>query len=71
MALGEGKFSQRQIRTGIESEGQVEIVDGLKEGEMIVVSAQFLIDSEASLKASFQRMQTTPEESVDSMEMTP
>ncbi len=71
IALGDGRFSQRQVQTGIESEGQVEIVDGLDEGESIVVSAQFLIDSEASLKASFQRMQSPTEESIDTMEMKP
>jgi Cu(I)/Ag(I) efflux system membrane fusion protein len=71
LAEGKGKFSQRTIKSGIESEGWIEIVEGLNEGEEVVVSAQFLIDSEASLKASFQRMQATKEESSSSMEMTP
>tara|TARA_R110000782_G_scaffold123126_10_gene214574 strand:- start:388 stop:1755 length:1368 start_codon:yes stop_codon:yes gene_type:complete len=71
ISLGEGRFSQRKIQTGIESEGEVEIVSGLEEGDMVVNSAQFLIDSEASLKASFQRMQSTTEEIVDSVETAP
>lgn len=36
---------------------QVTVLSGLQEGDEIVTSAQFLIDSEASLKASFARMQ--------------
>lgn len=71
LAEGQGKFSQRTIKLGIESEGWVEIVEGLDDDDEVVVSAQFLIDSEASLKASFQRMQATEEESGSSMEMTP
>lgn len=71
LAQGQGKFSQRTIKTGIESEGWIEIVEGLNDEDEVVVSAQFLIDSEASLKASFQRMQTTEENSGSAMEMTP
>jgi len=56
VALGGGRFKPVRVRTGIETGGQVEILSGLKEGDEIVVSAQFLIDSESSLQASFQRM---------------
>lgn len=56
VALGGGRFKPVRVRTGIEMGGQVEILGGLKEGEQIVVSAQFLIDSESSLQASFRRM---------------
>ncbi len=57
VALGEGKFQARQIRTDVEVDDQVTVLSGLQEGDEIVTSAQFLIDSEASLKASFARMQ--------------
>ena len=57
VALGEGRFEAREVTAGIESGDWVEIRDGLSEGETVVVSGQFLIDSEASLKASFTRMQ--------------
>ena len=50
-----GKYSTRLIKIGIESDNKVEILEGLKEGEIIVTSAQFLIDSESSLNASFNR----------------
>lgn len=55
--LGEGRFAPKKITAGTESGDWVEIVDGLEEGEKVVVSGQFLIDSEASLKASLMRMQ--------------
>lgn len=54
--LGDGRFKARKVVAGIESGDYVEIVSGLQEGDLVVTSAQFLIDSEASLKASFSRM---------------
>lgn len=60
LSLGEGRFRPAQVVAGIESGGRVEIINGLKEGEMVVTSGQFLIDSEASLDASLLRM-TEPE----------
>ncbi len=54
--LGKGRFGARTVTPGIESGDWVEIISGLQEGEKIVVSGQFLIDSEASLKASLMRM---------------
>jgi len=56
LALGEGRFRPAEVRTGLESEGRVEILAGLAAGEKIVVSSQFLLDSEASLDASLLRM---------------
>lgn len=56
IALGDGKFDARAVTAGIESGDWVEILSGLEEGETVVTSGQFLIDSEASLKASFDRM---------------
>ena len=59
MALGEGRFAPRDVVAGMESGGYIEIKKGLKVGEEVVVSGQFLIDSEASLKASLMRMMDT------------
>jgi Cu(I)/Ag(I) efflux system membrane fusion protein len=56
VALGDGRFKPVRVRIGIETGGQVEILSGLKEGDRVVVSAQFLLDSESSLQASFRRM---------------
>ena len=68
IALGNGRFEQRKVRAGTESGDWVEIVSGLKEGEKVVVSAQFMLDSEASLKASFRRM-TDPKNEPDNQDM--
>jgi len=57
IALGAGKFASRTVTAGIESGDWVEILAGIEPGEEVVTSGQFLIDSEASLKASMTRMQ--------------
>mgnify|MGYP000698108726 CR=1 FL=1 len=55
-ALGNGRFSPREVQVGIESEGRVQIKSGLKPGQKVVTSAQFLIDAESDLQAGMQRM---------------
>jgi len=55
-ALGEGRFQPVDVVTGMRRGGRVEILSGLQEGNEIVTSGQFLIDSESSLQASFSRM---------------
>lgn len=47
---GEGNFEPREVMTGIKSDGLVEVTKGLKAGEKVASSANFLIDSEAQLK---------------------
>lgn len=61
VAAGDGKFEARNVKSGIESGNYVEILEGVKAGESIVISGQFLIDSEASMRASLTRM-TAPDE---------
>lgn len=56
VALGDGRFEARQVSLGVESGDWIEVVDGVDEGEDVVVSGQFLIDSEASVRASVMRM---------------
>ena len=56
IALGNGKFQARGIKTGGTSMGRTEIVSGLQEGDDVVVSAQFLIDSESSLQESLSKL---------------
>ncbi|MCR4337886.1 MAG: efflux RND transporter periplasmic adaptor subunit [Candidatus Omnitrophica bacterium] len=48
----EGRFEPRNIQTGSEADGVVAVKSGLQEGEMIVVSGNFLLDSESRLQAS-------------------
>jgi len=51
VALGEGKFEPRDIELGLDSgDGWLEVLSGLEEGEDVVVSSQFLIDSESNLR---------------------
>lgn len=54
--LGEGRFQPVDVVTGMVSQGEVEILSGIQAGDKVVVSGQFLIDSEANLQASFSRM---------------
>ncbi len=60
VALGEGRFRPQKIHTGIHDKGRTEVVHGLREGEKIVVSSQFLIDSESALRESFRKLQKVP-----------
>lgn len=48
--LGNGSFEPREIKAGLRSDGYIEVLRGLKIGERVVSSANFLVDSEAQLK---------------------
>ncbi len=56
VAQADGRFTPVEIEAGMEANGQTEIRKGLEAGQKVVVSGQFLIDSEASLRASETRM---------------
>ena len=61
---GEGRFEPRAVKLGVRGDGFVEVLDGLKEGEHVVVAANFLIDAESNLKAAlagFSAEQKPPE----------
>jgi Cu(I)/Ag(I) efflux system membrane fusion protein len=51
-----GHFEPRTVITGTSSEDQVEILEGVKDGELIVTSGQFLIDSESSIREAAAKM---------------
>ena len=55
-----GRYRPVNVETGIESGGQTEIKKGLTAGQRVVVSSQFLIDSEASLKGVEARLNNAP-----------
>ncbi len=55
-----GRFAPVDVETGLETGGQTEIKRGLKAGQRVVVSSQFLIDSEASLKGVEARLNNQP-----------
>jgi len=56
IALGGGYFDPREIKLGVMADGYVQVLEGIKEGEKIVTSSQFLIDSESNLKAAIGLM---------------
>jgi len=56
VALGDGRFKAQPVTIGIESGDYVAIQEGLSEGEEVVVSGQFLIDSESNIGAALARM---------------
>ena len=56
LALDEGRFKSVAVKPGHIGRDQVEILEGLEEGDRIVSSAQFLIDSESSKTSDFRRM---------------
>jgi membrane fusion protein, copper/silver efflux system len=60
VAEDNGRFRPVEVQAGIESGGQTEIREGLQPGQRIVVSSQFLIDSEASLKGVEARLNNAP-----------
>lgn len=48
----EGLYEPREVKTGTRGDGYIQIREGVKEGERVVVSANFLIDAESNLKAA-------------------
>jgi Cu(I)/Ag(I) efflux system membrane fusion protein len=54
--VGKHSYQPIEIKTGIHSQGKTEILSGLKAGDKIVISSQFLLDSESNLQASFNRL---------------
>jgi len=51
-----GQYEPRAVTLGVAANGQTQIVSGLNEGEIVVTSAQFLIDSESKLKEATAKM---------------
>jgi membrane fusion protein, copper/silver efflux system len=56
LALGNGRFKSIEVEIGRQDSKHIEITQGLSEGEQIVSSAQFLLDSESSKTSDFKRM---------------
>ncbi len=57
VALGEGQFEPRDIELGLDSgDGWLEVLAGLEQGEDVVVSSQFLIDSESNLREANKKL---------------
>jgi Cu(I)/Ag(I) efflux system membrane fusion protein len=58
LAKGDGRFEPRAVKLGRRGGGNVEIKEGLAEGDKVVVSANFLIDAESNLKAALNGLDT-------------
>lgn len=65
---GQGKFEPRIVKLGIESGGQVAVLDGVNEGDEVVTSAQFLVDSESKLREATAKMMSKLKASGDSQD---
>ncbi len=75
VAKGEGTFEPREITLGMEGgqrNNEIEVLEGVKAGEQIVTSAQFLFDSESRLQEAIQKMlqqeQDSPDMNMEDME---
>jgi RND family efflux transporter MFP subunit len=57
VALGKGKFQARDVKLGVEGDDdEFQVLEGLKENEEVVISAQFMLDSESRLREAIQKM---------------
>lgn len=66
VAAGKGRFRAQEVRVGLEADGQSEILEGLAAGERVVLSGQFLLDSEASLSGALARLGAGSDSDADS-----
>jgi Cu(I)/Ag(I) efflux system membrane fusion protein/cobalt-zinc-cadmium efflux system membrane fusion protein len=69
LSLGEGKFKPVEVKLGVYSDGYYQVLNGLKNNDMIVKSAQFLLDSESSLRSAVELFSSTDKSEDPSMEM--
>jgi Cu(I)/Ag(I) efflux system membrane fusion protein/cobalt-zinc-cadmium efflux system membrane fusion protein len=61
VSLGKGKFQPRDVKIGVEgNNNELQVLEGLQEGEEIVVSAQFMLDSESRLREAIKKMLDLP-----------
>ena len=66
----QGKYAPRKVELGINSGGLVQVIHGLNEGERVVTSSQFMIDSESKLKEATAKMMGVNQlESIPAQEM--
>ncbi len=65
---GKGFFEPREVTLGATGEGYSQVIRGLREGETVVVSSQFLIDSESNLKEAISKMLAAQKEEKETAE---
>ncbi|MBU2487809.1 MAG: efflux RND transporter periplasmic adaptor subunit [Proteobacteria bacterium] len=73
LARGKGRFEPREVRLGMEvDDSHFQVLEGLEEGDLVVVSAQFMLDSESRLREAIAKMLEARQEDssgADSMDM--
>jgi Cu(I)/Ag(I) efflux system membrane fusion protein len=57
---GQGEFEPRSVELGRDAQGFYEVLSGLKEGEDVVVAANFLIDSESRFRSALRAFESQP-----------
>jgi multidrug efflux pump subunit AcrA (membrane-fusion protein) len=55
VGIGGDRFEPREVRIGYRSSGMAQVISGVKEGEFVVVKANFLLDSESRLRAAIMK----------------
>lgn len=68
LAKGQGRFQPVEVVIGLSYKGRAEVVSGLSEEDDVVISGQFLIDSESALRESFRKMKS-PSAAMDKDQM--
>lgn len=61
LSLGDGLYRPQPVKIGYQSGDDYVVLSGLEQGDKVVTTAQFLIDSESNIKASFSRMSPVEE----------
>jgi Cu(I)/Ag(I) efflux system membrane fusion protein len=69
--IKEGRFEPREVKTGARSDTYIEVLSGVKEGEPVVVAANFLIDAESNLKAAVGGFAAAPVAATSAAAVTP
>jgi Cu(I)/Ag(I) efflux system membrane fusion protein len=60
--LGDGRFAPKSVRLGRRGAGYVEVLEGIREGDTVVVDGNFLIDAESNLRAALKALAAPPKE---------
>jgi Cu(I)/Ag(I) efflux system membrane fusion protein len=60
--LGDGRFEPRNVKLGHRSSSYVEVLEGIQEGDHVVVDGNFLIDAESNLNAALKALAASPKE---------
>ncbi len=68
VALEGGRFEPRELRLGAQAGDEFEVLEGLAEGERVVTSAQFLINSESNLQSAVRKMMGSSESAKPAMQ---